>query len=177
MAYAFNDDKSKYDLTENFGKAYEIPMTRGMTGYGNSIVSNSFLTVWPALKIMRLYIDLQNNASGDITDMFSASPLFKDLPVVVNGSSSTWRTRNTFGLYKYAAATSDFLGAPEILAEVLNVNDSNQGTPPFTGSKVGARGPFKAGERVYGQIILPYSSLNALHPLSSGTLIDPTQSA
>ena len=113
MAYAFNDDKSKYDLTENFGKAYEIPMTRGMTGYGNSMVSNSFLTVWPALKIMRLYIDIQFNGGGDIADMFTASPLFKDLPVVVNGSSSTWRTRNTFGLYKYAVATSDIGGGSE----------------------------------------------------------------
>ena len=177
MAYAFNDDKSKYDLTENFGKAYEIPMTRGMTGYGNSIVSNSFLTVWPAIKLMKLYIELEKVSGGDIADMFTASPLFKDLPVVVNGSSSTNRTRNYFGLYKYADATADFVGAPQILVNLHNVNDSNQTIPPFTSSRAGARGPFKQGDHVYGQIILPYSSLNALHPLSSGTLIDPTQSA
>ena len=152
--------------------AYSMPYDWSHPANSSNVVNESYLTVIPAQKIMKLFVRMKNEDSNDLS-MFFAGKLFKGLPLVVNSVWQTIQTTDFFPLFSQSDVSNV---NPVLVGQLHNYDSTGNLTGDLSESMVSFRGTFPSGSTVSGSIVLPYFRLCDRHPLSSGTLITPEES-
>lgn len=159
MPYAFNDNKSKFDLTEFVGtdKLYDLGYLHdsGLTD------DKTKLYILPKQKLLLLNIDLKLLSS----DSDNSKYLGHKLPQVIGCSAFAY---NFVCAPLYTQKVSGGAGDFELDAYAILTTSTSSDHDTYIEIHYKTR---SYDRRIRGQVIAAYSNYNSSYPLSSATLV------